>query len=185
MIKQKTRNDLKQKKDGWRRRIWPVPCSGRISGFTLIEIMISIVIVMVLVTGAMGYQYYSAADVKISEVKATAARVSMLLLEGWKGDQGAGDFDPVSLFSSQLNITKSTVGPDAPPNESGMNFTVLGKYRVQVNDIYYYITLSSDAASSFEPLTLNIQTTWRSDYGNGTLDGDEDAVQYSTFYVDY
>ncbi|MHC4525778.1 MAG: type IV pilus modification PilV family protein, partial [Planctomycetota bacterium] len=63
-------------------------------GFTLVEVMISILIVMILATGAMGYQYASTRDVKVSEVQASAARIGMLLLESWKGQQGDTSFDP-------------------------------------------------------------------------------------------
>ena len=72
-------------------------------GFTLIEIMVSILVVMVLVTGAMGYQYHSTRNVKISEVQATASRIAMLHLESWKGQQGDLAFDPVDVFDSQFD----------------------------------------------------------------------------------
>ncbi|MBL7214937.1 MAG: prepilin-type N-terminal cleavage/methylation domain-containing protein [Phycisphaerae bacterium] len=154
------------------------------SGFTLVEIAISILVIMVLVTGAMGYQYYSARDVTLSEIQATAARLSMLLLEGWKGAEGSADFDPVSAFSSEITITNSLFGPNIPEDKSGMSLTLLGCYEIELERAYYYVTLSWGDASSLEPKVLNITTAWRRDYSQGTLVGDEACVRYSTFFVD-
>lgn len=154
------------------------------SGFTLIEVAISILIIMVLVTGAMAYQYRSTCDVKLSEIQATAGRLSMLLLEGWKGAQGVDDFDPVSAFDSEIIITESASGPDIPVGKSGFTMTLLGYYRIQVEDIYYYVTLSFDEASDLEPKLLNITIAWRRDYSQGLLEGNEAFIRYSTFFVD-
>jgi len=155
------------------------------SGFTLVEIAISILIVMVLAAGAMGYQYHSARDVRLSEVQASAARVSMLLLEGWKGAEGTADFDPVSAFNSEITISASATGPSVPNDRDGMSLTLLGRYEITIEGVYFYVTLSWKDVSSLEPKVLNATTSWRRDYGQGTLEGNEPAVQYSTFYVDY
>ena len=153
------------------------------SGFTLIEIAISVLIIMVLATGAMGYQYYSARDVRFSEVQTTAARIAMLLLEGWKGDEGASDFDPVSVFSSEITIDTATTDPSVPEDGDGMTMTLLDYYEIDVEEVYYYVTLSWGPASSQEPRVLNATVAWRSDYTQGTFQGDEAFVQYSTFSV--
>ena len=105
------------------------------SGFTLIEIAISVLIIMVLATGAMGYQYYSVRDVRLSEVQTTAARVAMLLLEGWKGDEGASDFDPVSVFSSEITIDTETAGPSVQEDGDGVSMTLLGYYEIEVEEV--------------------------------------------------
>ena len=173
-------NDMKkrhQKKD----RQSPRRCRG----FTLTEVMISILIVMVLVTGAMGYQYNSTRDVKISEVQAAASRIAMLLLEGWKGQQGNTSFDPVDVFSDELSIQTSTSGPDVPDNSGGAPLTLLDSYEIVVRGVYYYVTLSYEGASALEPMLLNVTVAWRRDYTQGELEGDERFVRYSTFLVSY
>ncbi len=154
-------------------------------GFTLTEVMISILIVMILVTGAMGYQYTSTRDVKVSEVQASAARIGMLLLESWKGQQGDTSFDPIDTFNSELTIQTSTTGPDVPDNSIGAPLVKLGSYEIILKNVHYYITLSYDAASTLEPMVLNATVTWRRDYGQGELEGDELFVRYSTFLVSY
>lgn len=184
MEKYKNRNDLKQKKNGCQRRIRTATSSASPTGFTLIEIVISILIIMVLATGAMGYQYYSVRDVNLSEVQATAVRMSMLLLEAWKGEQGDETFDPVSAFETQITISSSMTGPAVPTDKGGASLTLLGYYEIEVQGTYYYAALSWKAASSLEPKVLNVTTTWRRDYGEGELQGNELSVQYSTFYVD-
>ena len=154
-------------------------------GFTLVEVMISILIVMILVTGAMGYQYASTRDVKISEVQASAARIGMLLLESWKGQQGDTSFDPVDTFNSEMTIQTSTIGPDVPDGSTGAPLVKLGSYEIILKNVHYYVTLSYDEASTLEPMILNATITWRRDYGQGELQGDELFVRYSTFLVSY
>jgi type II secretory pathway pseudopilin PulG len=154
-------------------------------GFTLTEVMISILIVMILVTGAMGYQYASTRDVKVSEVQAAAARIGMLLLESWKGQQGDTSFDPVDVFNSEMTIQTSATGPDVPDNAAGAPLIKLGSYEIILNNIHYYVTLSYDTESTLEPMLLNAVISWRRDYGQGDLTGDELLVRYSTFLVSY
>jgi type II secretory pathway pseudopilin PulG len=161
-------------------------CSRRVRlGFTLTEVMISILIIMILVTGAMGYQYMSTRDVKISEVQAGAGRVAMLLLEGWKGQQGDTAYDPVSVFTGEMTIQSSATGPGVPDNAVGAPLSLLGSYEVLLSNVYYYVTLSYENASASEPMLLNATVTWMSDYSQGVLSGDEPFVRYSTFLVSY
>jgi prepilin-type N-terminal cleavage/methylation domain-containing protein len=154
-------------------------------GFTLTEVMISILIVMVLATGAMGYQYNSTRDVKISEVQAAASRIAMLLLEGWKGQQGDTAFDPVDIFGDEMAIQTSASGPDVPDNSGGVPLTLLDSYEIVVRGVNYYVTLSYEEASASEPMLLNVTVAWRRDYTQGVLEGDERFVRYSTFLVSY
>jgi len=155
-------------------------------GFTLIEIVISILIVMTLAAGVMGYQYRSAYDIKRSEIQAAAVRMSMLLLEGWKGTEGADDFDPVSMFESELDIDASAFGPPIPRDGDDMTLTLLDYYVIHIDGVYYYVTLSWNEATSLEPKLLNVTMAWRADHDQGSLQGNEEHVQFSTFcYMGY
>ena len=165
------------------KKEWQTPRHSR--GFTLTEVMISILIIMILVTGAMGYQYNSTRDVKISEIQATAARIAMLQLESWKGQQGDTAFDPVDTFDAEMTIQTSTIGPDVPDNSIGTPLVKLGSYEIILNNIYYYVTLSYDEESTLEPMILNATVAWRDDYAQGELEGDERFVRYSTFLISY
>ena len=106
-----------------------------------------------------------------------------MLLEGWKGSEGANDFDPVSVFSSEITIDTSTTGPTVP-QDGGTSFTLLDYYEIEVEEAYYYVTLSWSDASSLAPKVLNATVAWRSDYLQGNLQGDEESVQYSAFCLD-
>jgi hypothetical protein len=156
---------------------------GLRSAFTLIEVMLSILIIMVLATGAMGYQYFAVRDVKHSEVQAGAARLGLLVLEKWKGAEGDAAFDPVSEFNAQLEIQAVGTGPAVPDNAIGLPLTPLGFYQVRMEGITYYLTPAWDAASILEPMLLNVTIAWRRDYAPGALAGDEPFVRYSTYYV--
>ena len=159
--------------------------SSRCGGFTLIEVMVSIFIVMILATGAMGYQYHSTRDVKLSEAQATASQIAMLQLESWKGQQGDLAFNPVDVFGDDVAIQTATSGPDVPNNLEGVPLTTLGNYEVMLGGINYYVTLSYEDPSDQEPMLLNATVAWKSDYSQGDLTGAERFVRYSAFLVSY
>lgn len=148
--------------------------------FTLVEVVVSILILMILVNGVLGYQYFSTRDVRLSEVQASASRLALLMLESWKGSGGAGTFDPVTQFASELNIAAIEGGP-ACPDEA---FTELGSYGVQMENTYFFVTLSWADASEEEPRALNAAIVWRNDYAAGTLNGTEHPVRLSCFAVE-
>jgi len=152
------------------------------AGFTLAEVIISVLIIMVLATGAMGYQYASTRDVKVSEVQAGATRIAALLLESWKGQQGDTDFDPVDIFGDTMIIQASGTGPDVP---DGTSLIPLGSYEIALSSTYYYTTLSYAQQTDSEPMLLNAVVTWLRDYGQGTLSGQEASVCHSTYAVSY
>lgn len=154
-------------------------------GFTLTEVMISILIVMVLATGAMGYQYHSTRDVKTSEVQTTASRIAVLLLEAWKGQQGDLAFDPVDTFGDEMTIGTTSNGPAVPNNSVGVPLTQLDSYEIFIQGVYYFVTLSYEEASASEPMLLNATVAWKRDYTPAELEGDERFVRYSAFLTSY
>jgi hypothetical protein len=109
----------------------------------------------------------------------------MLLLEGWKGQQGDTAFDPVDIFGDEMAIQTSASGPDVPDNSGGVPLTLLDSYEIVVRGVNYYVTLSYEEASASEPMLLNTTVAWRRDYTQGVLEGDERFVRYSTFLVSY
>ena len=82
--------------------------TGRIAvGVTLIESMAAMVLLSVIVTGAMGYQYYAALHTKIARAQMVATRTAQLLLEDWKSTGGSNEYDPHKLnlgFSEPLLV---------------------------------------------------------------------------------
>lgn len=160
-----------------------VSCGKRfLRAFTLIEVVVSILIIMVLVNGVLGYQYFSTRDVRLSEVQATASRVALLLLESWKGSHGTAGFNPVSQFDSELSIESIAQGPAVPEDEAG--FTKHGSYGVQMEGTYFYVTLSNADTAETHPAILNAAVAWRKDYAAGELTGDESTVRFSCFVIE-
>lgn len=74
----------------------------RDKGLTLIEIIISLVIVVIALIGAMMYRYYSTSSARIADVHAGAGRVGLLILEGWKGAAGRLDYNPSTDIGSDV-----------------------------------------------------------------------------------
>lgn len=153
----------------------------RHKAFTLVEIVISILILMVLVNGVLGYQYVSARDAKIAEVHTAAGRLATLMLQSWKGDGGTDDFDPVDRFRAEMDIRSSANGPDVP--DAGA-FTLHGSYRVRMKDVSFFITLAKATATEQHPTTLHASAAWPKDYSSASLDGTENAVKLSCYVID-
>jgi len=114
--------------------------------------MSAILVLAIAVIGASSYRYYNALDVRKADAHITAARIGYLLCESWRGLQGAEDYDPIAHLGSDLTITASK-NPDAP-----QNFTLLGTYKVLLNDVHYDIILSWQDVGSLR--ALNIVLFW-------------------------
>jgi len=64
---------------------------------TLIEVMVSVVILSIAAVGALGYQYYAARQSSIAAARIAATRTAQLLLEDWKSTGGSTIYDPTTL----------------------------------------------------------------------------------------
>ena len=123
-------------------------------GFSLVDIMISIVVLLVALIGTSNFRYYTALDSQKAAAKITAARIGLMLCESWRGLGGTETYDPATYFGSALTITQSTTGPDKPED-----FTLLGSYTVTLNGANYYITLSwKDVSTGLR--ALNVVAAW-------------------------
>ena len=106
------------------------------SGFSLVDIMLSITVVIIAVIGTSAYRYYAVLEARSSDIQVTAARVGLLFFESWRGTNGDETYDPTAHLGSDLTITEAD-GPSAPGG-----FDLLADYRVVLDDVDYYITLS-------------------------------------------
>ena len=104
--------------------------------FTLIEVMIAIIVLLITILGTSAYRYHAALSARRSDLYTNAARTALLLCEGWSGMGGDITFDPVEAFGSDLTIISNT-GPEAPSS-----FTQLGSYKIVLEGSDYYATLS-------------------------------------------
>jgi prepilin-type N-terminal cleavage/methylation domain-containing protein len=126
-----------------------------VGGFTLVEVMVTVVILLVAVIGTSGYRYYAALDAKKADRQVTAARTALLLCESWRAASDPNLFDPEEKFESQLTISPSSnYGPDVAEG-----FTELGNYEIIINGISYNTTLSWRNVSS-GLRALNVTVGW-------------------------
>ena len=104
----------------------------RISGLTLVEIMVGVVVIVVGVLGAAGHRYYSALDARKADTHITAARIGATLLETWKATGGSLTFDPTVELGSELIISTSSLDLSTYSNSdthTEVN-TLLNRYKV-------------------------------------------------------
>jgi len=147
------------------------------TGLTLIETMVTIALVMVMIVGVAEFRAFSSSNVRKADVQITSTRLALLLLEDWKAQSGSSDYDPVPVFSSQLDIAKSSDGPAVPDG-----FIRAGYHRRIIADgVYYYATLSYKEATANELRTLNVAVASVAGYGEGTVSSTDQSARLTTY----
>ncbi len=140
-------------------------------GLTLIEVMISMFIILIIVIGVMSYMYACAVNANLADMKAGAARLGLLLLEGWRTQLGdaSGAYDPKTDFDDNTLIPFtqfSDVSPaDNPPGLSS-NFKY---YIIGIDGVQYFVKMSyQDGANSQRE--LNVAVAWDRNSKDNALD---------------
>ena len=133
-------------------------------GVSLVEVLLAAVIVMVAALAAVGYRYSVALDTRKAQEQMHAARLGVMLLEGWKGWAGRADFAPEINYQTKLNIAPATQGTAVAGG-----FDMLNRYKIVSDGVTYHAMLSSKDATPTEPKTLNVKITWSQDRQNDTL----------------
>ena len=129
-------------------------------GSTLLNTLIAVVILLIAFVGTSSIRYHSSLDARKAISQINAARIALLLSEGWRGIDGDINYDPISNLGSEITIT-SDEGPEAP-----IDYTVLDSYKIQIDNdtdtgyqIIYYATLSwKDVNTGLR--ALNITIAW-------------------------
>ena len=125
------------------------------AGFTLIETIISIVVLMIIVLGTSAFRLTAALGARKADLRIAATRTALLLYESWRGVKGAETYDPIANYGSELAIEASDEGPEVPAG-----FTALGSYRIIVDGVSYYTTLSwKDTSPGLR--ALNVVMAWQ------------------------
>ena len=161
------------------RRTKMVPRTSKIRcrrGYSLVDIMISIFVLLVAFIGTSNFRYYSTLDAQKATAKITAARIGLMLCESWRGVKGTETYDPTAHFGSTLTITQSIAGPDKPED-----FTLLGNYTVTLNGANYYMTLSwKDVSTGLR--ALNIVVAWaQREQGTSSLNDADKTFKLTTY----
>jgi Tfp pilus assembly protein PilV len=127
-------------------------CRNR-RGFSLLDVIIASVVLIIAILGTASYRYHSALDERKAAMQTSAARVAMLLCESWRGVQGNTTCNPTAWNLSGVSISAGS-GPAVP---SG--FTALNSYAITTNNFNYTATLSWQNIST-GLRALNITIAW-------------------------
>lgn len=123
------------------------------SAFTLVEVLLTILILGIVSAGVIHFQYYSMRCAKLAQTKIAATRLSALILENWKAQGGSNQYDPVEVDNLIIPL--------------GDN-----RYRFTVDQVPFYMDIAvTDIATNgqtevtLRQLELAIQ--WRADGASG------------------
>lgn len=144
----------------------------RNNALTLIEVMIALLIAIIIVIGVLSYMYACALNAREADARATAARLGLLLIEGWKIKVGDTiDYDPKTDFYDNTLIpfdifsdSYKTIPEDPPGLTNTFRYHLIG-----INSINYFVKMSyvDDATNQ---RILNVAVAWNRDHGADSLD---------------
>jgi hypothetical protein len=124
------------------------------SGTNLIEVMAATAILIIAVTGASGYRYYSSLNARWAEEQTNAARIGQLFCGNWVGVEGDEAYNPIEHLSSDLEMETL-----APPCNLPPDFVLLGRYRTALAGVAYDCILAWENVSP-ELLALWVRVEW-------------------------
>ena len=128
-------------------------------GMSLVGTMVAVVILLIALIGTSTFRYSAAMDGRRATAHTTAARVALVLCEGWRGLNGDETHDPTQLGNPDMSIAQSAWAGHSKPDD----FTLLGNYVIVLDDgpdsANYYATLSwKDVQTGLR--ALNIKVAW-------------------------
>ena len=140
-------------------------------GFSLIDAMVAVVILLIAVIGTSVFRYNAVLDGRRFNSQSTGARLALMLSESWQGINGDLTFNPTALSTSELTIEENAESLIAKPSD----FTLLGSYTVTLNDVHginYHAILSwKDVQPGLRALNVVIAWAQRS----AEKDGEENV----------
>ncbi len=110
------------------------------SGFTLVECMVVMLILMVTFGGIMSFRYYTVLSTERAETQLLATRAAVVISEAWRGQKGADDFDPTQQsFDDHFLVQSGSVS--AFSEVAGPGYIHLGNYQIQTEGRRFNATL--------------------------------------------
>jgi hypothetical protein len=146
--------------------------------------MVATLVVMVILIGVMHFQYHCALDTYKADVHVTAARLGLLLLDGWKTTEGdVLTYNPEVDFDL-LALDEFTVVADPGLPGVANSFKI---YRVEVNSVKYFVKMSyaDETGGPSIRRVLNVAIAWSRDWGSTTLDFEPRRLIRLTKYASY
>ncbi len=147
---------------------------------TLIEVMVSILLITIVVVAALGARYVGVKQARRADAYNTAGRIALLLLEGWRSTGIHSAYDPVTRFSGQMTITDGASGPAAPTD---LAFTTLNNtsYHIVQDNVNYYATLAYVDETADDPAILHVTVGFRHQFEAGALAETDNFVRLTTY----
>ncbi|MDO8303908.1 MAG: hypothetical protein Q7T18_11765 [Sedimentisphaerales bacterium] len=142
-------------------------------GFSLLDVIIASVVLLIAILGTASYRYNSALDGRKAAMQTSAARAALLLCESWRGLKGDATCNPTAWNLSGITISAGS-GPAVP---SG--FTALNSYAITTNNYNYTATLSWQNIST-GLRALNITLAWPTS-GTGTPNNSYTLTSYTVY----
>jgi Tfp pilus assembly protein PilV len=142
-------------------------------GFSLLDVIIASVVLIIAILGTTSYRYHSALDERKAAMQTAAARVALLLCESWRGVHGDTTCNPTAWNLYGVSISAGS-GPAVP---SG--FTSLNSYAITTNNFNYTATLSWQNISTGLRV-LNITIVWPTS-GTGTPNNSYILTSYTPY----
>jgi len=140
------------------------------NGMTLVEVMLAVAVIIIAALGTLCYEYLCIDHIRLARAELTAARVGQLLIEDWKSEGGAADYDP-----QDLNMG-FTLPPDLPP----------GAFLTTIDGLPLHITMShldvaTDPGAGVTLRQISVVVRWRNDLGAGELSDSDPSVNLITY----
>jgi prepilin-type N-terminal cleavage/methylation domain-containing protein len=123
-------------------------------GVTLVEVMAALVIALVIAIGVMSYQYAAAMNVRKADMRATASRLGLLLLDSWQSAKNSYPFNPNDYKPDDIivgcgfgleplvyyaDLGAAGIGALDGIPATGITFKC---YRIFVNGTWYWVKLT-------------------------------------------
>jgi prepilin-type N-terminal cleavage/methylation domain-containing protein len=142
-----------------------------LEGFTLIEVMVAIIVLVIIALGALNYQYYAALHARAALAQMTATRTAQLLADDWKSAGGSAAYNPTNL---NLGFTDSDL--------DGVD------YEITVDNLPMFVSLSyndieHDDQAQITLRKITVQVNWRNDRRVPTGQAEEEASMELSTYV--
>ncbi len=130
-------------------------------GFTLVECMVVMLILMVTFGGIMSFRYYAVLNTERAETQLLAARAAVVISEAWRGQKGADDFDPTQQsFDDHFLVQSGSVS--AFSGAAGPGYIHLGNYQIQVEGRRFNASLVYENSAAVQNVRiLHIVLAWR------------------------
>jgi prepilin-type N-terminal cleavage/methylation domain-containing protein len=147
---------------------------SRRDGFTLVEVMVSVAIIIIVALGTLSFQYQSVKHDRAAEAQVTAAYLGQLLLEDWKSTFGDAGYDATSLG---LGFA-TPISPET------------GDYKITLDNQTFYLQRAQqlinipnnpDPVAGITLQELSVTVSWRRNYGNGAVSDSDPTLTFTTF----